>query len=55
MHLRRYLKNNTELTKHKWSQEMDKLLLEIKNKKEEYLERGIDRFSEQELEELVLR
>ena len=46
VHLRRYLKNNTELTKHKWSQEMDKLLLEIKNKKEEYLERGIDRFSE---------
>lgn len=50
VHLRRYLKNNTELTKHKWSQEMDKLLLEIKRNKEEYLEIGINRFSEQELE-----
>ena len=50
VHLRRYLKNNTELTKHKWSQEMDKLILEIKRNKEEYLEIGINRFSEQELE-----
>ena len=55
VHLRRYLKNNTELTKHNWSQEMDKLLLEIKRKKEEYLESGIDRFSEQELEEYSKR
>ncbi len=55
MHLRRYLKNNAELTKHKWSQEMDKLLLEIKKQKEEYLERKINRFTEQELEEYSQR
>ena len=34
---------------------MDKLLLEIKSKKEEYLEIGTDRFSEQELEEYSKR
>lgn len=55
VHLRRYLKNNTELTKHQWSQEMDKLLLEIKSKKEEYLEKEINRFTEQELEEYSQR
>lgn len=55
VHLRRYLKNNAELTKHKWSQEMDKLLLEIKKQKEEYLERKINRFTEQELEEYSQR
>lgn len=49
VHLRRYLKNNTELTKHKWSKEMDKLLLEIKNKKEEYIKKGIKTFSKEEL------
>ena len=55
VHLRRYLKNNTELTKHHWSQEMDKLLLEIKSKKEEYLEKEINRFTKQELEEYSQR
>ena len=55
VHLRRYLKNNTELTKHKWSQEMDKLLLEIKSNKEEYLEIGINRFSEQEMDDYSKR
>lgn len=49
VHLRRYLKNNTELTKHEWSKEMDKLLLEIKKKKEEYIEKGIKNFSKEEV------
>lgn len=51
MHLRRYLKNNSELTKHKWSEEMDKLLLEIKRKKEKYIENEVYEFSKKELEE----
>lgn len=51
VHLRRYLKSNTELTKHEWSKEMDKLLLEIKNKKEEYIENGIKNFSKEEVKE----
>lgn len=51
VHLRRYLKNNSELTKHKWSEEMDKLLLEIKRKKEKYIENEVYEFSKKELEE----
>lgn len=50
VHLRRYLKNNIELTHHEWALEMDKLLLEIKTKKEEYLANGGKEFSEAELE-----
>lgn len=51
VHLRRYLKNNSELTKHEWSKKMDTLLLSIKSKKEEYIERGIANFSTNELNE----
>lgn len=49
VHLRRYLKNNNELTKHIWSNQMDEFLLEIKAKKEEYMQKGIKEFSEEEL------
>lgn len=51
VHLRRYLKNNTELTKHSWSEELDKLLLEIKAEKEKIICLGIERFGEEKLEE----
>lgn len=51
IHLRRYLKNNEELTKHTWSKEMDKLLLEIKEKKEELIALGNMCFSKKQLEE----
>ena len=55
MHLCRYLKNNTELTHHNWSVIMDKLLLEIKAKKEKYLEEYKERFTEIEIEEYSQR
>lgn len=55
VHLRRYLKNNTELTHHNWSVMMDKLLLEIKAKKEKYLEEYKERFTEIEIEEYSQR
>ena len=51
VHLRRYLKNNTELTGHAWSKEMDKLLLEIKAEKEKLLNLNINKFSTEKLEE----
>lgn len=51
VHLRRYLKNNTELTKHEWSKEMDKLLLEIKGQKENHIINGISKFTTKELQE----
>lgn len=50
VHLRRYLKNNSELTKHEWSKKMDILLLNIKSKKEEYIEQGITSFSKNVLD-----
>lgn len=55
VHLRRYLKNNTELTQHNWSLMMDKLLIEIKSQKEKYLEEDKYKFSEQELEDYLKR
>ena len=55
VHLRRYLKNNTELTGHDWSKMMDELLLEIKSKREKYLEEGIKSFSENEIKEYSKR
>lgn len=55
VHLRRYLKNNTELTKHTWSKQMDKFLLDIKLKKEEHIQNGIMKFSEKELNEFSKR
>lgn len=55
VHLRRYLKNNTELTHHKWSIMMDKLLLEIKAQKEKYIEDRKEKFTEREIEEYIKR
>ncbi len=49
VHLRRYLKNNTELTKHEWSKEMDKLLLKIKRDKEVRVNKGITKFTAEEI------
>ena len=50
VHLRRYLKNNSELTKHEWSKRMDELLLEIKEEKEKHKENNREKFSKDELE-----
>lgn len=55
VHLRRYLKNNIELTKHKWSKEMDELLLEIKEEKEKLQSMNINEFSKEKLNEYSRR
>ena len=51
VHLRRYLKNNIELTNHSWSKEMDELLLEIKAEKEKLQSMNISEFSKEKLDE----
>ena len=51
VHLRRYLKSNSELTKHEWSNKMDTLLLDIKAQKEKYIKEGIRTFTISELNE----
>ena len=55
VHLRRYLKNNLELTGHEWSKEMDKLLLEIKAEKDKLISENIQEFSKEQLEEYSKR
>lgn len=55
VHLRRYLKNNIELTKHKWSKELDELLLEIKAEKEKLKSKNINEFSKEKLNEYSRR
>lgn len=49
VHLRRYLKNNSEMTNHEWSKKMDQLLLEIKGKKENYINKNMTCFSKNEV------
>lgn len=51
VHLRRYLKSNSELTGHEWSKKMDELLLEIKAEKEKMIFQDIHEFSKEQLEE----
>ena len=55
VHVRRYLKNNIELTNHKWSKEMDELLLEIKAEKERLKSININEFSKEKLNEYSKR